>query len=119
MAGTDGGPENRKHARFSVRAPIYVALGGEVVRKTVHVEARDVSRGGLSFETGRDLPLGADAQIVLAHAGDEDAALAIRGRIVWTRLVPEAGRYLVGIEFTDFDGLSAEELASRIDELSS
>jgi len=118
MAGRDSGPENRKHPRFSVRAPIYVALGGEVVRKTIHVDARDISTGGLSFETSRELPLEAEAQVVLARAGDESADLAIRGRVVWTRRDPETGRYLVGVRFTDFDGLTPEQLAARIDELS-
>lgn len=117
MPGEPVRPENRKHPRFSVRAPIYVALGGEVVRKTVHVESRNISEGGLSFETGRELTIDAEAQVVIARAGPDDADLAIRGRVVWTRLVPETGRYVVGVEFTDFDGAAPEALAARIDEL--
>lgn len=119
MAATDTGPENRRDRRFSLRVPIYVAIGDEVVRKTVHIESRDISAGGLSFETGRDVPLQAETQVVLARAGDGVAPLAIRGRIVWTRRIPESGRFLVGVKFDDFEGLTREELAARIEELAS
>ena len=119
MAATDTGPDNRKDRRFSLRVPIYVAIGGEVVRKTVNLESRDVSAGGLSFETSRDVPLDAEAQVVLSRAGEGATALAIRGRVVWTRQIPESGRYLVGVKFTDFDGLTREDLAARIEELAS
>jgi len=119
MAETDTGPENRRDRRFSLRVPIYVSIGGEVVRKTVHLESRDISAGGLSFETGRDVPLDAEAQVVLARAGEGATPLAIRGRVVWTRQIPESGRYLVGVRFSDFDGLTREELAARIEQLAS
>ena len=119
MAAADTRPENRRDRRFSLRVPIYVAIGDEVVRKTVHLESRDVSAGGLSFETGRDVPLDAEAQVVLARAGEGATPLAIRGRVAWTRQIPESGRYVVGIRFSDFDGLTREDLAARIEELAS
>jgi c-di-GMP-binding flagellar brake protein YcgR len=119
MADEEARPEKRQHRRFSLRVPIYLAMGDEVVRKTVHLESRDVSAGGLSFETGRDVPLDSDAQVILARAGAGESALAIRGRVVWTRRVPETGRYIVGVRFTDFDGLTREELAARVEALAS
>jgi c-di-GMP-binding flagellar brake protein YcgR len=119
MAEQDAGPDNRRDRRFSIRVPIYVALGGEVVRKTVHLESRDVSAGGISFETSRELPLQAESQVVLARMGVDDGAVSIRGRVVWTRAIEATGRYLVGVQFTEYGGLSREELAARIEELAS
>jgi c-di-GMP-binding flagellar brake protein YcgR len=115
MADPDTRPERRKDPRFTARVPIYLAIGGEVVRKTVHLESRDVSAGGLSFETGREIPLDAEAQVVLAHAGEEKGAVAIHGRVVWTRLLPETGRYVVGVRFTDLDGLTPDSLRDLIE----
>ncbi len=106
MAEEETSPENRRDPRFAIRVPIYVALGGEIVRKTVHLESRDVSAGGISFETSRELPLAAETQVVLAHLGEDGPPVSIRGRIVWTRAIEGAGRYRVGVQFTHYDGLS-------------
>jgi c-di-GMP-binding flagellar brake protein YcgR len=115
MAEEDTRPERRKGPRFTARVPIYLAIGGEVVRKTVHLESRDVSAGGISFETGRDIPLDAEAQVVIPRAAENTNAVAIRGRVAWSRLLPETGRYLVGVRFTDLDGLTREELLEIVE----
>ena len=115
MAEEDARPESRRHRRFFIRVPLYISIEGTVVRRTVHLESRDVSAGGMSFETGRDVPLAAESQVVLASMGEERSTVSIRGRVVWTRPIPETGRFCVGVMFTDFDGLSREELASRIE----
>jgi c-di-GMP-binding flagellar brake protein YcgR len=116
MSEPESRPEKRKDRRFSIRVPIYVALDHDVVRKTIHIESRDVSAGGVSFETGRELPLAADTQLVLGPLGSSPA-VTIRGRVVWTRQIPETGRYLVGVQFTDYEGLSRQELAARVEAL--
>jgi c-di-GMP-binding flagellar brake protein YcgR len=115
MADEDTRPERRRGPRFAARVPIYLETGGEVVRKTVHLESHDVSAGGLSFETGRDIPLDAEAQVVIPHAAKDRSAVAIRGRVAWTRLLPETGRYRVGVRFTDLDGLTREELLEIVE----
>ncbi|HYN01340.1 MAG TPA: PilZ domain-containing protein [Vicinamibacteria bacterium] len=107
--------DNRKHRRFSLRVPIYVAAADGVVRKTIHIESRDISAGGVSFETGRELPLEAESQVAVSRLGDVSAPVLVRGRVAWTKALPEAGRYLVGVEFTDFDGLTREELVARME----
>lgn len=115
MAGTETGPDNRRDRRYSIRVPIYVALGREIVHKKVSLESRDVSAGGLSFETTRPMPLAADTQIVLARLGDDGGAAAIRGHIVWTRALPETRRHVVGVKFTEYEGVTRESLAARIE----
>jgi len=115
MGGTDSGPENRRDRRYAIRVPIYVALGKEIVHKRIPLESRDVSAGGLSFETSRLMPLAADTQIVLARLGDDGGAAAIRGHVVWTRALPDRRRHLVGVRFVEYEGVSREDLAARIE----
>lgn len=115
MGGTEPGPDNRRDRRYAIRVPIYVALGREIVHKKIALESRDVSAGGLSFETSRQMPLAADTQIVLARLGDDGGAAAIRGHVVWTRALPGTRRHLVGVKFTEYEGVAREDLAARIE----
>jgi hypothetical protein len=117
MGGTAPGPDNRQDRRYAIRVPIYVALGQEIVRKRIPLESRDVSAGGLSFETSRAMPLGAHTQIVLARLGDDGGPAAIRGDVVWTRAIPDRKRHLVGVKFAEYEGVSRESLAARIEEV--
>jgi c-di-GMP-binding flagellar brake protein YcgR len=107
--------EKRKEPRIAIRVPLYVAADDGVVRKTIHLESRDVSAGGLSFETGREVPLEAESQIVLSRLGDLSGAILVRGRVAWKQEIAGTGRYRVGVEFTDFDGLSREELVAKME----
>jgi c-di-GMP-binding flagellar brake protein YcgR len=109
------GVDNRKEPRVSLRVPIYIVSADGVVRKTIPLESRDISAGGLSFETGREPPLEAESQVVVSRLGDVSAPILIRGRVAWTKALPETGRYLVGVQFTDFDGLTREELVARME----
>jgi c-di-GMP-binding flagellar brake protein YcgR len=115
MAATDTGPENRRDRRYAIRVPIYVELGREIVHKKIPLESRDISAGGLSFESSREMPLAAETQIVLARLGDGKGPAAIRGHIVWTRALPETRRHLVGVKFTEYEGVTREDLAARIE----
>jgi c-di-GMP-binding flagellar brake protein YcgR len=105
----------RQHRRFQVRVPVFISVDGEVYRKTVRLQSRDVSAGGLSFETGREVPLSAESRVIVARLGDlEDPAL-IEGRVVRVQLDETTGRYIVGIEFTRFLNVSPEELVERLE----
>ncbi len=114
-SGTVAG-NKRQHRRFQVRVPIFISVDGEVYRKTVRLQSRDVSAGGLSFETGREVPLEAESRVVVARLGDiEDPAL-IEGRVAHVKLDEATGRYVVGIEFTRFLNVSPEELVQRLEQ---
>jgi c-di-GMP-binding flagellar brake protein YcgR len=105
----------RQHRRFQVKVPLFISVDGEVYRKTVRLQSRDVSRGGLSFETGREVPLSAESRVIVARLGDlEDPAL-IEGRVAHVQLNEATGRYVVGIEFTRFLNVSPEELVERLE----
>jgi c-di-GMP-binding flagellar brake protein YcgR len=116
MSGSDSATSNkRQHRRFPVRVPLFISIAGEVYRKTVRLESRDISAGGLSFETGREVPLSSESRVVVARLGDlEDPAL-IEGRVAHVQLDEVTGRYVVGIEFTRFTNVSSEELVERLE----
>jgi len=107
--------DKRQHRRFQVRVPLFISVDGEVYRKTVRLESRDVSAGGLSFETGREVPMAAESRVVVARLGDlEDPAL-IEGRVAHVKLDEVTGRFVVGIQFTRFLNISPEELMQRLE----
>ena len=105
----------RQHRRFQIRVPLFISVDGEVYRKTVRLESRDVSAGGLSFETGREVPISAESRVVVAKLGDIEEPTMIEGRVARVQLDEETGRYVVGIEFTRFVNMTREELAARLE----
>jgi len=106
---------DRIYSRYRVRVPVYIALDEGVYRKELRLMSRDVSAGGLCFiETGRSIPLDADTRIFVARLGDLDPNAHLRGRVVHRFLDPATSRFRVGIEFTEFLGITREELLARI-----
>jgi len=110
------GIEERQHARFPVRVPLYIATTGDLLRKTIELQSRDISAGGVCFETGRDVPLEARSQLVISRLGDLPDPILIHGRVAWRQQHPFAPRYIVGVEFTSFENVTREELFRKIEE---
>jgi len=108
------GVDARHHPRFKVKVPIYISLNGETYRKSIHLESRDVSAGGLSFETTRRIPLDADSRVVIARVGDLAGTALIYGRVAYRQKDPKTRRYTVGLEFTRFVNTTREELLEHI-----
>jgi len=107
--------EGRRYARFATHVPIYIADGPALLHKTVRLLARDISAGGLCFETGHDLPLESSSRVVISRVGDIPGPILIHGRVAWRQPHPFNGRYLVGIEFTGFENISKDRLIAEID----
>jgi len=107
-------PEGRIHARFAAHVPIYIAAGPAMLHKTVRLVARDISAGGLCFETGHDVSLEATSRLVIAGFGDIPGPILIHGRVAWRHPHPFNGRYLVGVEFTGFENVSRDRLLAEI-----
>jgi c-di-GMP-binding flagellar brake protein YcgR len=107
--------EKRQHRRYPVKVPLFISIGGGIYRKTVRLESRDISTGGLSFETGREVPVDAESRVVVARIGDIGEPALIQGRVAHIRQDPQSGRFTVGIEFTGFDNVTPEELQRRIE----
>ena len=108
--------ESRKHARFSLKVPVFVSVPGDLLRKTIYLESKDVSGGGVSFETGRDIPLESRTSVVVEKLGDLGQPALIMGRVVYRERVPETDRYIIGIEFTQFVNVTRDDLLARIED---
>lgn len=111
--------DKRREVRLPLRVPLYVVAGDGLLRKNVKLESRDVSSGGLRFETSRSLPLEAESNVVISQLGDLSGPILIRGRVAWVKPLAESGRFLVGIEFVEFEGTTREELVGKLRQWSS
>jgi hypothetical protein len=103
----------RQHPRWPVRLPLYVALAGELYHKTVGVESRDLSAGGLAFATRTALPNAARTTIMLGKLEGLPSTAHIEARVVYCRPHPDGDGFTVGVQFTHFVDVTAEELLAR------
>jgi PilZ domain len=107
--------ERRKHERVALRVPLYVVMGAEIFQKMVDLRTANVSEGGLAFETHREIPLESESLVMVSRLGDLPASAQIHGKVAYCDRDPERAVYMVGITFTSFQGVTEEELRSRID----
>ena len=109
------GEERRQHERLRIRVPLYIELPGGIFQKNVAIESRDVSVGGLSFDTSRKVPEGAQARIMVARLGDDLPDMAqIEARVIHCQRL-EDGQTRVGVVFTRLVGVTAEDLILRLE----
>jgi hypothetical protein len=108
MSGS--GAERRQHPRQPARFPFYVALAGELYHKTVSVEARDLSNGGLAFETRTALPQGARGTVMLGRLEGLPRTAHIEARIVYCQPQPDGESFKVGAKFEEFVDVTVEKL---------
>ena len=111
---SERGAERRQHPRKPARFPLYVALAGELYHKTVSVEARDLSNGGLAFETKTGLPDGARATVMLGKLDGMPATAHIEARIVHCRPEPDGESFTVGVKFEEFVDVTTEQLLAYV-----
>lgn len=105
----------RRFSRVPLKVPLFITVGGgRLYQKAVAIECRDISGGGLSFETSREIPLDAKSKIVVGCLGNLPSSAIIEGRVVYRCKQAGTERYTVGVEFLDFVNTSREELVERI-----
>ena len=102
--------ELRQHPRRPGRFPLYVALQGELYHKMVTVEARDISAGGLAFETRTSLPKDAKTTVMLGKLEGLPGTAHIEARVVHSEPLPGSDSFAVGVRFVRFVDITAEEL---------
>jgi c-di-GMP-binding flagellar brake protein YcgR len=107
--------EDRKFERVQIKVPVYIAIDGGTFRKTIHLESRDVSGGGLAFETSRKIPLNAKSKVVVSKIGEVAEPAMIHGRVAHRSKDPVTGRYTIGLEFIEFVNVTREQLLAHID----
>jgi len=107
--------DRRKHERIAAKVPLYVVMGGEIFQKMIELETRNISAGGLAFETHREIPLEAESLVMVSRLGDLPPTAQIQGRVVRCHHDAERDVYVVGVTFTKFEGVTPEELNARIE----
>jgi hypothetical protein len=107
--------ERRRHERLRIRVPLYIELPSGIFQKNVAIEALDVSKGGLSFETTHRLPEGAEARIMVARLGGLPDRAQIEARIIHCETSVEGDSNTVGVQFSQRLGVTAEELIARLE----
>jgi hypothetical protein len=108
------GAERRQHPRRPARFPLYVALAGELYHKMVLVEARDISNGGLAFETKTALPDGARSTVMLGRLDGMPATAHIQASIAHCRPQPDGESFMVGVKFEEFVDITTEQLLAYV-----
>jgi c-di-GMP-binding flagellar brake protein YcgR len=89
--------------------------GGRLYEKAVSIESRDISGGGLCFETRSNIPLSAESKIIMGRLGDLPGSALIEGRIVYRRKQKNSERYTVSVEFIEFVNTTRDEVLHHID----
>ena len=107
--------DRRRHERTRIRVPLYIELPGGIFQKNVSIEALDVSKGGLSFETTRRIPEGAEARIMVARLGGLPDMAQIEARVIHCETAIDGRSIMVGVQFIHLVGMTAEDLISRLE----
>ena len=87
--------DSREFIRHPTDIPVRWSLGEIVPPGGEHL--RNISEGGLAFESHREIPVGATIEIQIPVVRPE---VSIHGEVVWCRPA-EDGRFEVGVRFTD------------------
>jgi c-di-GMP-binding flagellar brake protein YcgR len=105
---------DRVDPRHAVVVPLFVSYGDRVYQKQIELRSKDLSGGGLSFETRSKIPTEASTRVVVSRLGDLSSDARIEGRVVYRQKNQVTGKYVVGIAFTRFVNVSREELERHI-----
>ena len=94
---------NPADLRRSPRVEVLGKIQGQIVSLDVPVQVREISLGGMSFETEQSFPSGTVQEFMLT-LGD-GSGIELTGRIVYSRLTTDGGRtfYVTGVQFVDED----------------
>jgi Tfp pilus assembly protein PilZ len=60
--------------------------------------AKDISQGGLRFNSGSFIPVGRPVKLQIKLA-QEDRVLDVHGKVVWVKYIPTFDMYQMGVEF--------------------
>jgi c-di-GMP-binding flagellar brake protein YcgR len=88
--------EQRSFPRVAFRRPVRFKPEEEVLFSSYL--AKDISQGGLRFNSGSFIPVGGHIKLQI-KLGQEDRILDVLGKVVWARYIPSLDMYQLGAEF--------------------
>jgi hypothetical protein len=107
-------PDKRRHCRADVHLPLRFRDPLVHPSSAKSAQTRDLSLGGLCFQTEEFVPL--DTTLLL-ELRLRDSARPVRSiaRVAWTRIMPSGHRYEIGSEFVDIILRERKALADFLD----
>ena len=125
MSQITGKPSDRRaHERFALK-PMYSAIEVKLDAETaagLQGHAYDISRGGVSFELDEGIEPGTPVLVKLTlpewllgltDGQDDDAAVHVRGTVVWNDDDDVPGPVRMAVVFTAFETVGGRELFLR------
>jgi hypothetical protein len=100
----------RRFLRHPLRVPLYISVKGGVFQRFIDLESKNLSEGGLAFETGKRIPLEANSRVEVSVVEGLPPSARIEGRVVYRQKHPDSGRYTIGVAFERFVNVEREEL---------
>ena len=98
--------DRRKHVR--VRCELAASVRASEGRGEGIVYS--LGGGGCMFEGGVNLREGASVQATIGPIGKEKKFLEMAGTVVWTRKIPDAARWKIGVQFTELPAAQVQIL---------
>ena len=108
-------PERRTGQRYLAMVPINITVEGSLYQKPIRLRVRDISEGGLSFETRSKIPVDSNGRVYVSCLGDLPPDASIEAHVVYRKKNYETRRYVIGIEFDRFVGVTREQLLERLE----
>jgi len=104
--------ERRKFTRFTITQAVELQFGRE---RFIHVEATDLSRGGIGCVSIEPVDLHTDVFVMVNLVrNDQTDSITANAHVVRCESNPD-GRYSLGLEFTSMLGSSEALLLAHLD----
>jgi hypothetical protein len=105
--------EKRKCERVDVRFPIKFRDVRASVAASLGAQGKDISLGGLRFQTESFIPRNANLVLEFFLPESEKTIRAV-SKVTWLKVLPSGYRFEVGSEFTEIDPSEMKLLRARL-----
>ncbi len=100
----------RRYLRYPVKVPLYISVKGGVFQRFVEIHSKDLSEGGIAFETSKRIPLEANTRVEVSVLAGLPPDCRIEGHVVYRQKNPATARYTIGVAFDRFVNVDRAEL---------
>jgi c-di-GMP-binding flagellar brake protein YcgR len=104
----------RRYLRYAVKVPLYISVKGGVFQHFVDLQSRDLSEGGLAFETSKRIPLEANTRVEVSVLEGLPPDCRIEGHVVYRQKNPATERYTIGVAFDRFVNVDRDALLGLV-----
>jgi PilZ domain len=105
----------RRFLRHPVKVPLYISVKGGVFQRFIDLDSKDLSEGGLAFETSKRIPLEANTRVEISVLSGLPPDCRIEGHVVYRQKNPVTERYTIGVAFDRFVNVDREELLGLVE----